>query len=91
MKLTVIVEEGVGRLRNHSRVLEWEASRRCMEEFAMKFKKRSGYPPTIRHQVVESTPRRWRRMCREEDEGSVQYIGPGSGGGRRGNYQSAQN
>ena len=63
-----MVEEGVRRLRNHSRLLEWETSRRCMEQFARKLK-RSGYPPTVRHQVVESALRRWRRRCREEDEG----------------------
>ena len=87
MKLAVLVEEDVCRLRNQSRVLEWEVSRNCMEEFARKLK-RSGYAATVRHQVVETALRRWRRMSREEDEG-VRPVGR-SGGGRRGGCQSTQ-
>ena len=30
--MAVLVEEGVRRLRNHSRGLEWERSRQVMEE-----------------------------------------------------------
>ena len=61
MKLAVMIEEGVRRLRNHSRGMEWEVSRRCMEDYARKLR-RSGYPHTFRHQVIQSTLRRWRRM-----------------------------
>ena len=53
MKLSVMVEEGVRRLRNHSRGLAWEKRRKVMEDWSRKLK-RSGYPPTFRHQVVKA-------------------------------------
>ena len=68
MKLAVMVEEGVRRLRNHSRGLDWEKSRVCMQKFAMKLR-RNGYPQSFRHQVIQSALERWRRMCKEEDDG----------------------
>ena len=68
-------------------MLEWEVSRRYKEEFARKLK-RSRYAATMRHQVVETALRRWRRMSREEDEG-VRPVGR-SGGGRKGGCQSTQ-
>ena len=46
MKMAVLVEEGVRRLRNASRGLEWERSRSVMEKWSRKLQ-RSGYPTTI--------------------------------------------
>ena len=68
MKIAVMVEEGVRRLRNYSRGLDWERSRMCLEKFARKLR-RSGYPHSFRHQVIKSALDRWKRMCKEEDEG----------------------
>ena len=68
MKLSVMVEEGVRRLRNHSRELAWEKRRKVMEDWSRKLK-RSGYPPTFRHQVVKAAVLKWEKMCKEEDEG----------------------
>merc|ERR1712016_544155 len=45
MKMAVLVEEGVRRLRNASRGLEWERSRVVMERWSRKLR-RSGYPAT---------------------------------------------
>ena len=67
MKVAVMVEEGVRRLRNHSRGLDWQVSVKCMTKWARKLR-RSGYPETFRHQVVTAAVGRWKRMCREEDE-----------------------
>ena len=49
MKMSVLVEEGVRRLRNHSRELEWERSRQVMEDWSRKLRK-SGYPATMRRE-----------------------------------------
>ena len=68
MKLSVMVEEGVRRLRNHSIGLAWEKRRKVMEDWSRKLK-RSGYPPTFRHQVVKAAVLKWEKMCKEEDEG----------------------
>ena len=67
-KLSVMVEEGLRRLRNHSRGLEWEKRKVCMEDWARKLQK-SGYPPTFRHQVVKAAVEKWEKMCRDEDAG----------------------
>jgi hypothetical protein len=67
-KLSVMVEEGLRRLRNHSRGLEWEVRRRCMEEWARKLQ-RSGYPATFRHQVIRAAINKWEKMCKDDDEG----------------------
>ena len=40
----------------------------CLEKFARKLR-RSGYPHSFRHQVIKSALDRWKRMCKEEDEG----------------------
>ena len=48
MKMAALVEEGLRRLRNHSRGLEWERSRAVMAAWAMKLR-RSGYQATVRH------------------------------------------
>ena len=68
MKMAVLVEEGVRRLRNHSRRLEWERSRRVMEDWSRKLR-RSGYPGTMRHEVIKAAVDRYDKMCMEEDEG----------------------
>ena len=53
MKLAVLVEEGLRRLRNHTRGLEWERSRKVMEDWSRKLR-RSGYPATMRHEVIKA-------------------------------------
>ena len=68
MKMAVMVEEGIRRLRNHSRGLEWEASRRVMELWSRKLR-RSGYPMTVRHQVIKTACEKWDKMCEDEDNG----------------------
>ena len=67
MKMAVLVEEGVRRLRNHSRGLEWERSRQVMEEWSRRLR-RSGYPATMRHEVIKAAVDRYDRLCKEEDE-----------------------
>ena len=66
MKMGVLVEEGLRRLRNCSRGLDWEVSRKVMTKWSMKLR-RSGYPATIRHQVIKTAGERWDRMCQQED------------------------
>ena len=39
-----------------------------MTAWAMKLK-RSGYPETVRHQVITEAVRKFEKMCKEEDEG----------------------
>ena len=68
MKMSVLVEERVRRLRNHSRGLDWERSRQVMEEWSRKLR-RSGYPETMRHEVIKASVDRYEKMCLEEDEG----------------------
>ena len=68
MKMSVLVEEGVRRLRNHIRGLEWERSRQVMEDWSRKLRW-SGYPATMRHEVMKAAVDRYETMCMEEDEG----------------------
>ena len=68
MKMAVLVEEGVRRLRNTSRGLDWERSRVVMERWSRKLR-RSGYPATVRHQVIKTALDRWDKMQEEEDAG----------------------
>ena len=68
MKMTVLVEEGLRRLRNHSRGLDWENSRNVMELWSLKLR-RSGYPATLRHEVIKTACEKWDKMCLEEDGG----------------------
>ena len=68
MKMSVLVEEGLRRLRNTSRGLEWERSRIAMEKWSRKLR-RNGYPETVRHEVIKTALDRWDRMCEEEEEG----------------------
>ena len=66
--MAVLVEEGLRRLRNHSRGLDWERSRAVMAAWAKKLR-RSGYPATVRHQVIVTALERWDKMCEEVDKG----------------------
>ena len=75
MKVAVMVEEGLRRLRNHSRGLDWETSRKCMVKWALKLK-RSGYSETFRHQVIKAFLDKWRKMCKMEDEGGRPVYRP---------------
>ena len=68
MKMSVLVEEGVRRLRNHSRELEWERSRQVMEDWSRKLRK-SGYPATMRHEVIKAAVDRYEKLCLEEEQG----------------------
>ena len=68
MKMAVLVEEGLRRLRNTSRGLEWQRSRVVMEKWSRKLR-RSGYPATVRHQVIKTALEKWDKMCEEEDAG----------------------
>ena len=68
MKMAVLVEEGVRRLRNHSRGLDWESSRQVMELWSQKLR-RSGYPATIRHEVIRLACEKFDSMCKDEDSG----------------------
>ena len=68
MKMAVLVEEGVRRLRNTSRGLDWERSRVVMERWSRKLR-RSGYTATVRHQVIKTALDRWDKMQEEEDAG----------------------
>ena len=68
MKMTVLVEEGLRRLRNTSRGLEWERSRVVMAGWSQKLR-RSGYPATVRHQVIKTALEKWDKMCEKEDAG----------------------
>ena len=68
MKLSVMVEEGMRRLRNNSRVLDWESRRRVMEAWSRKLQ-RSGYPATFRHQVIKAAVLKWERICKDEYDG----------------------
>ena len=75
MKIAVMVEEGLRRLRNHSRELDWETSRKCMIKWALKLK-RSGYSEQFRHQVIKAALEKWRKMCKTEDEGGRPVYRP---------------
>ena len=68
MKMAVLVEEGIRRMRNNSRGLDWEVRRNVMAQFSMKMR-RSGYPETTRHQVIKTVCERWDRASQEVDDG----------------------
>ena len=48
--------------------MEWERSRKVMEDWSRKLR-RSGYPATMRHEVIKAALDRYKKMCMEEDEG----------------------
>jgi hypothetical protein len=68
MKMAVLVEEGLRRMRNHTRGMDWETSRKVMSEWSQKLR-RSGYPATIRHQVIKTAVEKYDNMCDDEDKG----------------------
>ena len=68
MKMSVLVEEGVRRMRNNSRGLDWNVRKGVMEEWARKLC-RSGYPCTVRHQVVKEAVEKYEKKCDVEDSG----------------------
>ena len=68
MKMAELVEDGLQRLRNYSQGLEWEKKRLVMASYAMKLK-RSGYPLTIRHQVIKTVCLKYDKMCEDERNG----------------------
>ena len=68
MKMSVLVEEGLRRLRNNSRGLDVETSRKVMALWSRKLQ-RSGYPVTVRHEVIRTAYERWEKMCETEDAG----------------------
>ena len=72
MKMAVIVEEGLRRLRNHSQGLEWEKKRLVLASFSMKLM-RSGYPATKRHQAIKTACVKYDKMC-EDDKNGVRPI-----------------
>ena len=74
--MSVLVEEGVRRLRNHSRGLDWEKSRQVMENWCRKLRN-SGYPETMRHEVIKAAVDRFEKMCHEEDQGIRRRRGDG--------------
>ena len=53
MKMLVLVEEGLKRLRNNSRGMEWEISKKVMEKWSHKLR-RSGYLEYVRHEVIKT-------------------------------------
>ena len=68
IKMSVIVEEGLRRLRNCSRGLESDVRRRVMERWARKLQ-RSGYLASVRHQLISEAVAKYKKMCKTEDEG----------------------
>ena len=68
MRMSVLVEEGLRRLRNCSRGLDAGVRRKVMKAWAMKLR-RSGYPETVRHQVISEAVRKFKKMCEDEDKG----------------------
>ena len=75
MKMVVLVEEGVRRMRNASRGLDAEVTRRVMAEWSRKLR-RSGYPETVRHEVIRMADEKWQKMCEEEDSGVRPVYSP---------------
>ena len=75
MKMAVMVEEGLRRLRNTSRRLDSEKSRKVMANWSRKLR-RSGYPVTVRHEVIKTASEKWLRMCEEEDAGGRPIFRP---------------
>ena len=68
IKMSIMVEGGVQRLRNAARGLDWERSRSVMERWSRKLR-RSGYPATLRHEMIGASMRKYEKMCEVEDSG----------------------
>ena len=68
MKMAVLVEEGLRRLRNYSHRLDWDKSRLEIEKWSQKLR-RSGYSATVQHEGIKAACEKWDRMCEDEDKG----------------------
>ena len=66
MKMSVLVEEGMRRMKTVPK--GWIRRRGIIEEWARKLR-RSGYPATVRHQVVKEALTKYEKMCKVEEEG----------------------
>ena len=73
--MSVLVEEGLRRLRNNFRGLEWESSRKVMKKWSHKLK-RSGYPESVRHEVIKTACEKYDKVCEEEDKGGRRVHRP---------------
>ena len=62
MKMSVLVEEGLQRLRNCSRGLDASVRKIVMTAWATKLR-RSGCPETVRHQVINEAVKKFKNMC----------------------------
>ena len=71
MKKAVLVEEGLRRMRNCSRGMDGHVVRTVMGRWAKKLQ-RSGYPQTVRHQVIKEAVDKYENMCEVEDAGGRQ-------------------
>ena len=72
MKMAVLVEDGLRRLRNYSQGLELEKKRLVLASYSMKLKW-SRYPVTKRHQVIKTVCLKYDKMC-EDDRSEVRPI-----------------
>ena len=68
MKMSVLVEEGMRRMRNCAGGLESQVRRRVMTAYAKKLR-RSGWPTTTRHQVMKEVGPCWRTIVRDPSTG----------------------
>ena len=68
MKKSVLVEDVLRRLWDSSGGLEDEVRVRVMGKWAKKLR-RSGYPPTVWHQVIKEAVVQYEKMCEVEDQG----------------------
>ena len=71
MKKSVLAEEGLRRMRNCARGLDGQVVRTVMGRWAKKLR-RSGYPQSVRHQVIKEALDKYKRMCEVEDSGGRQ-------------------
>ena len=63
IKMSVLVEEEVVRIKNCCQGLDWEELRGIMEECKFRM---SGYPATVRHQAVNEALTNYENMCKVE-------------------------
>ena len=68
LKMSILVEEGLRQLRNCSRGLDCEVRKRIMESWVRKLR-RSGYPASVRHQVISEALTKHDKMCETDDKG----------------------
>ena len=48
--------------------MEWERSRQVREDWSRRLR-RSGYPATMRHEVIKAAVERYDKLCKEKEEG----------------------